>query len=133
MKQGAFDFGHYVPYFLVVLLVSLFLYLTIFYTFGEQEVTIHQRSLDLEDTFLINTMLRCFSDPETHAFSLSRFTDATLVLCTTKNIKVTYTFVGDETREPIVIGNKQLEQPDILRKEYVADPVSLGGVLTIAY
>lgn len=125
MRKGAFDFGHYVPYFALVLFVSLFLFLYIFHLFGEQQVSTYQRYLHLKDVFVTDTLLDCFSDK--HSFDITRFTDETLASCTSRNVRVTLENL--ETSERKVLGNRQL-QPRFISREYVAFSHH-GGVLTI--
>ncbi len=128
MKRGAFDFGHYVPYFGSVVLVALFLYLTINYHFGEQEVTIFHRSLQLEDAFTVHTLLHCFSDSQTHRFALSRFTQEVLDACIERDARVIFAPLGQSTAQPIVLGDPHFSGKTFV-KEYVASDTSSGVLL----
>ena len=126
MKKGAFDFGHYVPYFVLVLFVSLFLFLYIFHLFGEQEIATYQRYLHLNDIFTTDVIMKCFSD-SSHYFNPALFTDDALTSCTQHDARITLENL--DTSELKIIGKKDL-QPDFISKEYVVFGNS-KGVLTI--
>ena len=127
MDKGAYDLGHYVPYFIIFLLVAAFIFGYVIHLFGEKEVDVYRTYLRLEDIFDSNNIINCFADIRSNIFLESKFTDDALKKCTDKDVKITLERIGSNEKK--VIGNLNLE-PDAVMREYVTLEKG-GGVLTI--
>ena len=125
MRKGQYDLGHYALYFVLFLFVCVFLFSYIIHLYSEKQIDVFRTSLMLEETFAVEKVLDCFSDPTGH-FDISLFTSSTLEGCDTRPVSVTFEPVNGES---LTIGISDLKQ-DVIHKEYVALEQS-GGVLTV--
>jgi len=129
MGKGQFDLGHYAPYFILVLFFALFTYGYFAHFFGQREADVYLTSLKLEDVFTAEKLLHCFSDPHTHRFDESRFTEDTLKQCVPRTARATFKRMDNSDTK--TLGDTTFI-PDVVWREYVALKTG-GGVLTFAF
>ena len=126
MSKAQYDVGHYALYFAIVLFVIVFLFSYITKLYGEKQVDVFRTSLTLEETFTVETVLRCFSDSHGN-FDVTHFTDEVLQACDTRPVQAMFEKMDHSYQE--TLGPDDLK-PEVVHKEYVALEQG-GGVLTI--
>jgi hypothetical protein len=124
LMSDEYDVAHYALYFFLVILVVVFLFSYIFSFYGEREVSVYVKYLHLKNVFDAEDIYECFVDDG--QFVRSSFTQETLDDCTKRHVRVD--FVSDD--EKLILGDRDLYDPDFVWKEFVVYPKG-QGVLTI--